>query len=427
MNNADMPAEDHMPAYYNEIDPYAAQWLRNLITAGHIAPGFVDERSIEDVRPDELMGFTQVQALFECSSSGRVAGGRLDKEPKPFQAKPYLQQTGAAPFVHALACAQSLSRGILRTLRSSEGQSDSTGRNAYFVNLVATSLSSLRGISHPFSDACRGSSARILHCWPFCTHRSKAICCAAMGQSGKAHHMSGRHGLTSSGLSSSASLQQSLESKLQAKLSPLGSTLYTLTWKPWTTPLGVCRSRLRASVRRTSETELTGWPTPMQADGSKACNRYREKHQNGLGAVAILLSGWATPTVRDHKNTGNLETYIFGSPTGRLNLDAGLSSGLADTDKHGRIEGGVTATTARQGNTTDTDGGFGRPGPTNRVWRDVDWLFCRDGKWRCVESGTFPLAHGAPSRVGRLRAYGNAINAYQAQVFIESAIKGLEQ
>lgn len=26
-------------AYYNEHDPYAAQWLRNLITAGHIAAG----------------------------------------------------------------------------------------------------------------------------------------------------------------------------------------------------------------------------------------------------------------------------------------------------------------------------------------------------------------------------------------------------
>jgi hypothetical protein len=26
-------------AYYNEIDPFAAQWLRNLIAAGHIAPG----------------------------------------------------------------------------------------------------------------------------------------------------------------------------------------------------------------------------------------------------------------------------------------------------------------------------------------------------------------------------------------------------
>lgn len=46
-------------AYYNEIDPNAAQWLRNLIAAGHIAPGEVDERSIEDVAPDDLRGFTQ--------------------------------------------------------------------------------------------------------------------------------------------------------------------------------------------------------------------------------------------------------------------------------------------------------------------------------------------------------------------------------
>lgn len=48
-----------MAAYYNEIDPYAAQWLRNLIGAGHIAPGEVDERSIEDVKPDDLREFTQ--------------------------------------------------------------------------------------------------------------------------------------------------------------------------------------------------------------------------------------------------------------------------------------------------------------------------------------------------------------------------------
>ncbi|MDU7219231.1 MAG: DNA cytosine methyltransferase [Citrobacter freundii] len=47
-------------AYYNEIDPYAAQWLRNLMAAGLIAPGFVDERSIEDVTPADLRGFTQV-------------------------------------------------------------------------------------------------------------------------------------------------------------------------------------------------------------------------------------------------------------------------------------------------------------------------------------------------------------------------------
>lgn len=38
-----------MSAYYNEIDPFAAQWLRELIKAGHIAPGEVDTRSIENV------------------------------------------------------------------------------------------------------------------------------------------------------------------------------------------------------------------------------------------------------------------------------------------------------------------------------------------------------------------------------------------
>src|SRR5574343_242423 len=46
-------------AYYNEIDPFAAQWLRNLISAGHIALGHVDERSISDIRPSDLVGYIQ--------------------------------------------------------------------------------------------------------------------------------------------------------------------------------------------------------------------------------------------------------------------------------------------------------------------------------------------------------------------------------
>ena len=45
--------------YYNENDPHAAQWLRNLIDIGEIAPGMVDERSIEDVRPEEIKNFVQ--------------------------------------------------------------------------------------------------------------------------------------------------------------------------------------------------------------------------------------------------------------------------------------------------------------------------------------------------------------------------------
>lgn len=48
-----------MAAYYNEIDPFAAEWLRNLMDAGEIPAGDVDTRSIKDVKPDDLDGYTQ--------------------------------------------------------------------------------------------------------------------------------------------------------------------------------------------------------------------------------------------------------------------------------------------------------------------------------------------------------------------------------
>ncbi len=48
-----------MAAYYNECDPFAAAWLRELITAGLIADGEVDARSIADVSADDVRGFTQ--------------------------------------------------------------------------------------------------------------------------------------------------------------------------------------------------------------------------------------------------------------------------------------------------------------------------------------------------------------------------------
>ena len=66
-----------MTAYYNEIDPFAAQWLRNLIAAGHIAPGDVDERSIEEVSADDLKGYTQCHffaGIGGWSYAARLAG-----------------------------------------------------------------------------------------------------------------------------------------------------------------------------------------------------------------------------------------------------------------------------------------------------------------------------------------------------------------
>lgn len=64
-----------MTAYYNEFEPYAAEWLRNLIKKGLIADGEVDDRSIIDVRPDDLRGFDQCH--FFAGIGGWSLGARL--------------------------------------------------------------------------------------------------------------------------------------------------------------------------------------------------------------------------------------------------------------------------------------------------------------------------------------------------------------
>jgi C-5 cytosine-specific DNA methylase len=61
-----------------------------------------------------------------------------------------------------------------------------------------------------------------------------------------------------------------------------------------------------------------------------------------------------------------------------------------------------------------------RPSALNGFWRDADWIGCRDGKFRPVEPGSFPLAHGSAARVGRLRLYGDAICVPCATEFIKA-------
>lgn len=61
-------------------------------------------------------------------------------------------------------------------------------------------------------------------------------------------------------------------------------------------------------------------------------------------------------------------------------------------------------------------------GPTNGFWRNVDWIGCRDGKFRPVEPGTSPLVDGDTTAMGELKAYGNAINAELAAEFIKATI-----
>jgi DNA (cytosine-5)-methyltransferase 1 len=72
-----------MSAYYNEIDSFAAAWLRELIKAKLIADGEVDERSIELVSPDDLRGFRQCHffaGIGGWSYALRLAGWPDDRE-----------------------------------------------------------------------------------------------------------------------------------------------------------------------------------------------------------------------------------------------------------------------------------------------------------------------------------------------------------
>jgi len=112
-------------------------------------------------------------------------------------------------------------------------------------------------------------------------------------------------------------------------------------------------------------------------------------------------------------------------------------------EAHGAVAGGATreladADSSRRGARRPSEEGAwaGSPrlepsglcvaGPVNGFWRDAGWIPCTDGKARPVESGTFPLAYGDRNRVGRLRAYGNAINREAAIEFIRAAAEAID-
>ena len=141
---------------------------------------------------------------------------------------------------------------------------------------------------------------------------------------------SGRPGTTSS---ASAALQSLLESRLRAATQVLGSTLFKMTWKAWATPSGRSRSRLRASVLRTSETGSTGWPTPQAADregGPDWVRRDTGAPNSNLKTVAHFAS-WGTPTASEPGGTpeafvARKEGHNCGKSLTALNLQAQLAS-----------------------------------------------------------------------------------------------------
>jgi len=318
-------------AYYNEIDPYVAEWLRNLIDAGHIAPGIVDERSIEDVRASELRGFTQCHffAGIGVWSYALRRAGWPDNRPV---------WSGSCP-------------------------------------------------CQPFSTAGKGAGfIDERHLWP------------------AFHHLIGQ-------CKPPVVFGEQVASKdagpwidlVHADMEALG---YAFGAVPFPSA-GIGAPHIRDRLY---------WV----GDADSAGQRARGEGRAAMGYGSTIEPDRSIVRLADSDNAG-----LEGRGAMRQRTDqcaAGqdcVAGGLADALPAGRTEGWTVAGLRP----TAGCGELGqRPGPIDGYWRAADWLLCRDGTWRPVEPGTFPLAHGAPARVGRLRAYGNAINAIQAQAFIECVI-----
>jgi len=169
-----------------------------------------------------------------------------------------------------------------------------------------------------------------------------------------------------------------------------------------------------------------GWLDLVQADmeGSGYTFGANDLCAAGIGAPHIRQRLWF---VGMEYGAGNGWDKRRTESSGRRAASRCSDGWLADADDAG-LEGwlGVPERTdQRAAGAHGLADGERRACPTDGFWRDADWLFCRDGRWRPVEPGPFPLAHGATARVGRLRAYGNAIVAPLAQTFVETVMECL--
>lgn len=337
--------KEHPVAYYNEIDPYAAQWLRNLIAAGHIAPGDVDERSIEDVKPDDLRNYTQCHffaGIGVWSYALRNAGWPDDKP----------VWTGSCP-------------------------------------------------CQPFSAAGKGSGFDDeRHLWPH-FHWLISEC--------RPQHVLGEQ--VASG---NANAWFDL---VQADVEAMG---YAFGLVPFPSA-GVGAPHIRDRAYWVANANGERW------------NRSGNRGTSGWNEYSISSVANRLADSNDNRQQSSTRRSGGGECTSEGNNDrrCGEACGLADADGRnpstereqcGREYGQQQkdSSIVWKGNTRERDSINSDAGasPVNGFWRNADWLFCRDEKWRPVRPGSFPLVNGAAARVGRLRAYGNAINAEAAKVFI---------
>ncbi len=371
-----------MAAYYNENDEFAAAWLRELIRAGHIADGHVDTRSIEDVRPDDLRGFTQHHffAGIGIWSHALRAAGWPDERPvwtgscpcQPFSAAG--KRGGAADKRH-------LWPDWFRLIRE-------CGPATVFGEQVEGAVR-LGWLDLVFGDleaegyAC-GAAVFGAHSVgaPHIRQRLYWVADATGGRPAQGRGLDGEHGGARDGLA---------DDRADGQLADADDS----------------RSQGRP-VRGDG-------PNERAAGADGVAGRLADADAPGCGVIGGggLLDG-ERPALED-------------------DLDGrGAVRGLADHSIDGRREERPDARWLSPGDRAQgRSAGFGAGEPdrwstaTAGFWRDPDWLACRDGKWRPVESGTFPLVDGAPARVGRLRGYGNGLVAPQAAAFIRASIEAM--
>tara|TARA_R110002124_G_scaffold150762_1_gene317497 strand:- start:47 stop:1060 length:1014 start_codon:yes stop_codon:yes gene_type:complete len=328
-----------MAAYYNEIDPYAADWLRNLIKAGHIADGVVDDRSISDVRPEELFEFTQCHffAGIGIWSHALRSAGWDDERPV---------WTGSCP-------------------------------------------------CQPFSQS--GTRKGVLderHLWPHWHHLIEEC---------RPSTIFGEQVASKDGLGWLDLVQADME----------GADYAFGAFDMCSAGFGAPHIRQRLwFVADTTSLRLKGVGGEKQKGTSK-----HSKISGGLdNSISLGRDAGRHGDHREHDGQQS-STVIEDGSTGlaHAQLDEQRFGRGAGSEAQARDERGVES--SGRGEVSGMEAPWSK---TNGHWKDVDWLFCRDGKWRPVEPSTFPLVDGAPSRVGRLRAYGNAITAQVAQGLIES-------